>query len=87
MFLRRVLGTASRPLTRRTMPVVSRRFMGSGHGPFVPHEPTEAWQKHGGTLVGAVMWFWIFYRVYHDGKPVFFGIGHPWDHDEEGGHH
>ncbi|KAH6626367.1 hypothetical protein B0J18DRAFT_464388 [Chaetomium sp. MPI-SDFR-AT-0129] len=32
-----------------------------------------------GTGLGAVMWFWIFYRAKQDG-PVLLGWKHPWDH-------
>lgn len=64
---------------------------GGGHGHAAPGhfdvQPVATWHKVGGQVAGAVMWFWIFYRAYHDGKVVL-GLEHPWDahgdhsHDE-----
>ena len=45
------------------------------------HEPGKTYVAlaHG---MGGVMWFWIFYRCYHDGRAVFWE-GHEahWMHD------
>ena len=42
-----------------------------------------------GVTLGAIMWFWIFYRAREDG-PVVLGWRHPWDHaghDDHGDGH
>ena len=71
-----------------------RRFA-SGGG---PHEMYHGFQvpkvdqnfKNLGEAMMSVMWFWIFYRSYHDGKAVL-GLEHPWDahggHDDHGHGH
>ncbi|WFD41327.1 uncharacterized protein MJAP1_004324 [Malassezia japonica] len=50
---------------------------------FHPHKPAfhHRWTA---KLLGATMWFWIFYRMKEDG-PVLLGWRHPWDH--HGDHH
>lgn len=35
--------------------------------------------RYSATLLGATMWFWLFYRAKHDWKQ-WVGIEHPWDH-------
>ncbi|KDN43007.1 hypothetical protein K437DRAFT_257678 [Tilletiaria anomala UBC 951] len=47
---------------------------------FHPHQPSLK-HRAGATILGATMWFWIFYRARQDG-PVLLGLRHPWD-----GHH
>ena len=37
-----------------------------------------------GVTLGAIMWFWVFYRAREDG-PVVLGWRHPWDHGEAHG--
>ncbi|KAK9473520.1 uncharacterized protein V1510DRAFT_402196 [Dipodascopsis tothii] len=49
-------------------------------GPIHIHPP-RAVHKWGAKLLGATMWFWVFYRLKND-APVLFGFRHPWD-----GHH
>ncbi|PWN36891.1 uncharacterized protein FA14DRAFT_176195 [Meira miltonrushii] len=53
---------------------------------FHPHPPAFH-HRFGAKLLGGTMFFWIFYRAYHDG-PVLLGLKHPWDghHDEGHGH-
>ncbi|KAJ1023065.1 hypothetical protein NDA13_005112 [Ustilago tritici] len=61
---------------------------------FHPHQPALK-HRWGAKLLGATMWFWIFYRAKQDGA-VLLGLKHPWDghghHDHHGdghdeGHH
>ena len=65
----RVANAAVRPNTVAQ----GRRFASGGHhenfhGFIVPHVD-QNFKKLGETMM-AVMWFWIFYRGYHDGKAV-----------------
>ncbi|CAO1637995.1 unnamed protein product [Parajaminaea phylloscopi] len=53
------------------------------HG-FHPHQPAFK-HRWGAKLLGATMWFWIFYRMKQDG-PVLLGLRHPWD-GHHGDHH
>ena len=43
--------------------------------------------KNIAEILGAIMWFWIFYRFKEDASIVFLGI-HPWDlhHDAHSSH-
>ena len=41
--------------------------------------------KRVATVIGATMWFWLFYRFREDGG-VLFGLHKPWDHHAHGGH-
>ncbi|ETS64079.1 hypothetical protein PaG_01313 [Moesziomyces aphidis] len=53
---------------------------------FAPHPPAFK-HRWGAKLLGATMWFWIFYRAKQDG-PVLLGLKHPWDgHDHHHGDH
>ncbi|KAN0061172.1 hypothetical protein ACQY0O_006907 [Thecaphora frezii] len=68
---------------------MSSRFYTPLHN-FHPHQPAFK-HRWGAKLLGATMWFWIFYRAKQDG-PVLLGLRHPWDghgHHDEGhdGHH
>jgi hypothetical protein len=66
---------------------------GGGHGEEVVHEglklhATGGWHKAVGETLSAVMWFWVFYRLYHDYEGFLFGhVGHH-EHmlHEEAGH-
>lgn len=54
------------------------------HHPYVRHAPvavphTDPRLKWAGKLLGATMWFYIFYRVKQDG-PVMFGLKLPFEH-------
>lgn len=55
---------------------------GGGHGEEVVHEglklhATGGWHKVVGETLSAVMWFWVFYRFYHDYEGFLFGhVGH-----------
>ena len=43
----------------------------SGGGGFHPHAPApESWQARGATTMSTVMWLWIMYRGYYDGKAL-----------------
>eukprot|EP00951_Prasinocladus_malaysianus_P020385 scaffold166609_cov48-Prasinocladus_malaysianus.AAC.1 len=66
--------------------------MGSG-GPGVTyagmtlHHPA-AWQKWTGHGLAALMWFWVFVRIYHDGDVLIWGPEIHFKHeDKHGGHH
>ncbi|KAK9478857.1 hypothetical protein V1514DRAFT_329957 [Lipomyces japonicus] len=75
--------------------------MAGGHhhktytGPIPVHAPPRLY-RYSSIVLGASMWFWIFYRLKNDG-PVLFGYRHPWEghhgssHDEhkkeDGSHH
>ncbi|CCG25639.1 hypothetical protein CORT_0C02640 [Candida orthopsilosis Co 90-125] len=59
--------------------------MAAGHlAKYIRHAPVAAphvaphiyW---GAKLMGATMWFWIFYRIKEDG-PVMFGVKLPFEH-------
>ncbi|KAF0852630.1 mitochondrial Complex I (CI) NADH:ubiquinone oxidoreductase subunit AGGG/NIGM/NDUFB2 [Andalucia godoyi] len=56
-----------------------------------PH--VSDWHVVGGKAFGAMMWFWVFYRAYHDGaatfgfKPPFENHGHGDEHGHGSGHH
>ncbi|KAK0545482.1 hypothetical protein OC846_005647 [Tilletia horrida] len=51
---------------------------------FTPHRPS-ALHRYTATLLGASMWFFIFYRAKQDGA-VMLGLKHPWDgHDHHHG--
>ncbi|KAI9610201.1 hypothetical protein KEM48_002632 [Puccinia striiformis f. sp. tritici PST-130] len=52
------------------------------YGGFNPPMPT-LWQKTASKLLGATMWFFMFYRIREDGAQVFLGR-HPWDHGSHG---
>ena len=61
---------------------------GGGHGHGTPVDPkygdfqlphVSNVHKIAGRVMGTTMWFWIFYRAYHD-LPALLGH-HPW-HDE-----
>ncbi|POW18718.1 hypothetical protein PSHT_05537 [Puccinia striiformis] len=68
--------------------VFPRRFYSSSSSPssayggFNPPMPT-LWQKTASKLLGATMWFFMFYRIREDGAQVFLGR-HPWDHGSHG---
>ncbi|KAK0520462.1 hypothetical protein OC834_003857 [Tilletia horrida] len=71
----------------------SSRWYQPAHG-FHPHQPS-ALHRWSAKVLGASMWFFIFYRAKQDGA-VLLGLKHPWDghdhhhgdHDEHGeGHH
>ncbi|RPA83298.1 hypothetical protein BJ508DRAFT_324596 [Ascobolus immersus RN42] len=56
---------------------VSRHF-GKGAHPITVPKPL-AYHKWGGKLLGASMWFFVFYRFKEDGA-VLMGWRHPWEH-------
>ena len=72
---------------------------GSSSGKEVVHEglklhETGGWHKTVGETLSSVMWFWVFYRLYHDYEGFLFGhVGHHEHmlHEEAGeakdGHH
>ena len=72
---------------------------GSSSGEEVVHEglklhETGGWHKTVGETLSSVMWFWVFYRLYHDYEGFLFGhVGHHEHmlHEEAGeakdGHH
>lgn len=77
----------------------ARRFAsGGGHGEGVTYagltlhkaSPGHVWA---GKLMGATMWFWVFYRFYHDHEVFLYGHARHWEHEmahekEHGeGHH
>jgi hypothetical protein len=39
-----------------------------------------------GTGFGAVMWFWVFYRFYHDGDTLIYGHAPHFEHDDDDHH-
>jgi NADH dehydrogenase (ubiquinone) 1 beta subcomplex subunit 2 len=55
---------------------------GGGHGEEVVHEglklhATGGWHKAVGEALSGLMWFWVFYRFYHDYEGFLFGhVGH-----------
>ena len=56
----------------------SARSFASGGGEEVVHEglklhATGGWHKAVGTTMASVMWFWVFYRLYHDYEGFLFG--------------
>lgn len=61
-------------------------FSTGGHGPgqtyagLTLHEPPFIY-KALGQLAGATMWFWVFYRFYHDGDAFINGHDSHWMHD------
>eukprot|EP00873_Tetraselmis_striata_P021858 jgi/Tetstr1/442122/TSEL_030277.t1 len=75
------------------LPLAARGMAGGSSGEAVTyagltlHKPA-AWQKNTGTAMAAIMWFWVFVRLYHDWDLLIFGpeihLKHD-DHDEE--HH
>mmetsp|Transcript_10208 Transcript_10208/g.14846 ORF Transcript_10208/g.14846 Transcript_10208/m.14846 type:complete len:94 (-) Transcript_10208:160-441(-) len=73
----RVFTTVQRG-TRPTSKALARRNFGSSGG-FNPHAPDVPWQKHTGVVMGAVMWFWVFYRGYHDGGKLLGISPQPWE--------
>eukprot|EP00056_Hartaetosiga_gracilis_P011296 m.169955 g.169955 ORF g.169955 m.169955 type:complete len:90 (+) comp13484_c6_seq1:75-344(+) len=86
------LKTVVRSVARNT--ASTRRF--ASHGAehkytdsVTPIEPSKLYSG-AGTMMGAVMWFWILWRAKHD-LPHLLGFEHPWDHlpEEHGGegHH
>lgn len=72
---------------------------GAGGGEEVVHEglklhATGGWHKAVGETLSGVMWFWVFYRLYHDYEGFLFGhVGHhehmlhEEEHGDGGGHH
>ncbi|GHP04124.1 hypothetical protein PPROV_000287800 [Pycnococcus provasolii] len=64
----------------------ARRFAAGGHGPgqtyagLTLREPPFIY-KALGQLAGATMWFWVFYRFYHDGDAFINGHDSHWMHD------
>ncbi|KAH7331679.1 hypothetical protein KP509_20G046200 [Ceratopteris richardii] len=59
----------------------------AGHGHDAIHfHPPKRWQVRTGQIMGAIMWFWVFYRAKQDG-PVLLGWRHPWDHHGHGHGH
>lgn len=40
-----------------------------------------------GTGFGAMMWFWVFYRFYHDGDVLLYGHAPHFEHDDHDDHH
>ncbi|CAD6892476.1 unnamed protein product [Tilletia controversa] len=65
----------------------SSRWYQPSHG-FHPHQPS-ALHRYSAKILGASMWFFIFYRAKQDGA-VMLGLKHPWDghehHDSHGEH-
>ena len=47
--------------------------------------PPAKWHVYWGTGMSALMWFWVFYRMKHDGETLFFGHAPHFEHDDE--HH
>ncbi|KAJ7517400.1 hypothetical protein O6H91_21G022500 [Diphasiastrum complanatum] len=65
--------------------------MAGGHGHEISygglslHAP-KRWHTLTGKAMGAVMWFWIFYRAKQDGAALL-GLRHPWEaHGHAHGH-
>ena len=40
-----------------------------------------------GSGFGAVMWFWVFYRFYHDGDVLLYGHAPHFEHDDHDDEH
>jgi NADH dehydrogenase (ubiquinone) 1 beta subcomplex subunit 2 len=40
-----------------------------------------------GSGFGAVMWFWVFYRFYHDGDVLLYGHAPHFEHDDHDDDH
>lgn len=69
----------------------STRGFASGGGEEVVHEglklhATGGWHKVVGTTMSSVMWFWVFYRLYHDYEGFLFGHAQHFEHELHAGH-
>lgn len=70
---------------RGTLLNSTRTFASSGGGEEVVHEglklhATGGWHKVVGTTMASVMWFWVFYRMYHDYEGFLFGHAKHFEH-------
>ncbi|EIE20758.1 hypothetical protein COCSUDRAFT_33883 [Coccomyxa subellipsoidea C-169] len=88
-------GSASQPLREASAANSSSvirstqqcRGMASDHGPPVTYagltlyKPAR-WHVLWGEGMASLMWFWIFYRAYHDGSTLLFGHAQHFEHDE-----
>eukprot|EP00889_Picochlorum_renovo_P002389 jgi/Picre1/29419/NNA_004807.t1 len=64
----------------------SLRGFASGGGKEVVHgglklHATGGWHKAAGTAMASVMWFWFFYRMYHDYETFLFGHAQHFEHE------
>jgi len=49
------------------------------HAGLTLHKPA-AWHTVVGTGMSALMWFWVFYRAYHDGDTLLYGHAAHFEH-------
>jgi NADH dehydrogenase (ubiquinone) 1 beta subcomplex subunit 2 len=84
-------------LAKRAQGTARRSFASGagGAGEEVAYEglklhATGGWHKTVGTAMSGLMWFWVFYRLYHDYEGFLFGhvphMEHSLHEEGEGGH-
>jgi len=76
------MATASVPrLSSRTFAADAHHGHGVTHAGLTLHKPA-AWHTVVGTGMSALMWFWVFYRAYHDGDTLLYGHAAHFEHAE-----
>lgn len=82
---RECVSTRAAAFWRNALTSHSRGYA-SGGGEEVVHEglklhATGGWHKMVGTTMSSVMWFWVFYRLYHDYEGFLFGHAQHFEHE------